>query len=305
MTAQTPGPPHPAPSPTPPSVRGSTTLVSRAWSRTLRALGADPTDPADPRGRWPTTLQTLLWDLSPSRLAPSNDGVIAPAVEYEPWFSWLQNLKPDDSARGDNRLIELIEAERRRHAQARESAVSAEGKASRLLTPCVGLLAGAVAFTSWQLYSIAQARTNAGTVYLLLAAIPGVIGIAYLVCCIVRALDTDIRAGIYQGSGAAQLVASNGDLVKVLRYEHEAAQLARWTAAKKITKVMYARAALSRALVSLVAALILAAFAIVLHGRPNTVSSKTPTPTPSASPTTPARSAPPTRSPTPRATPKR
>jgi hypothetical protein len=265
--------PNPGPSPstpTPPAQQRadgprtgdhpSGKAVARIWLRILSISGADPADPQPaPAGRWPDTRQTLLWDLSPGSIAPNNDGVVAPAtIEVEPWLPWLEALDSKDKRRSHSRLAELIEVEQRRHERARERVDAAEGKASRLLTPCVGLLAAAVAFVSWQLHAMTQAKTGAGTAYLAISAFPGVIGVLFLISCIVRALDTDIRVGIYKDVGAAHLVNVNDDQLARLRLEHEAAQLARWTSVRKSTGVMLARAALSRALVSLTLALTLA-----------------------------------------------
>lgn len=307
MSTPSPGPPQP-PSPPVPPVASATAPRSRvlawhkaglrAWGRLLSRLGADPAKTPNSEGRWPNMRQTLLWDLSPADVAPGNDGVVAPEPEHQEWLTWLEQLSPNDERRSPERLAEFAEAERRRHEQARDGAASAEGKASRLLTPCVGLLAGAVAFVSWQLHSIAQARTGAGITYLVVAATPGAIGIVCLISCIVRALDADIRVGIYRETGAAHLVSE--DPLCLLRNEHEAAQLARWTASEKSTRVMYARAALTRALVSFSVALVFAAITILSQIGMNSASTATliPSPRPTTALESPSSRQPPSPLPT-------
>ena len=230
-----------------------------------------------------TRYGSLLWDLAPAAVAPPNDGVVSPRLEPQPWLPWLEKLDLKKEGWSPEQLAELLEAERRRHEQARESAASAQDKASRLLTPCVGLLAAAVAFVSWQLHALAQARTDADIAYLAVAAIPGVVGVGCLMSCILRALDADIRVGIYQGVGAAHLVAK--DPLASLEHEHEAAQLAQWTANQKISKIMYARVSLSRALVSLTVSLALAAVALLTQIGSNTDGTSVPTLSPTSTST--------------------
>jgi hypothetical protein len=231
----------------------------RIWRWALVKLDADPEERplAATAGRWPSTRQGFLWDLTPDALAPSNDGVVAPRPAPPPW---LEAANQSDQ----EHIKDLLEAERQRHAEARAAAGVAEAKASRLLTPSVALLTGSIALVALQLRSAVTATTPAGLLLLLLCAAPGTVAVTFVFISILRALDADTRVGIYSSAGAAQLV--NRDVTALLREEYEAAERARWTARQKTTRLMYARAAISRAIVFLVIALILAASTTVATG---------------------------------------
>jgi hypothetical protein len=243
-------------SPPPASAEPERPARHRLWPCTLRRLGADPDSPMTQRGRWPTTRQGFLWDLAPDAVAPASDGVIAPAGTVEPWLEDLAGESVNEA-----QIAVLIDAERRRHTQAREAAATAEAKASRLLTPIVALLAGAVAVVAFQLASAGKATTTAGMLLLLTFAVPGAVGVAYLIIGIVRALDADTRVGAYGVVSAVDHLSS--DKLAPLRAEHLAARTTRWTATHKATQLMIARAAMSRAFALLVIALALAAITTV------------------------------------------
>jgi hypothetical protein len=233
-------------------------LRIRLWRRTLVRLGADPAPPdAATVGRWPSTWQGFLWDLAPDELAPGRDGVTAPAIEPAEWTKSLDQVNAEE-------VGELLDLERRRHEAARATASVAEGKASRLLTPAVALLTGAVAFVGLQLNSAAAAKTLPGMLVLLVPALPGIVGVVYVVMSVLRALDADTRVGTYTWVSARHRAGQSTAALVIA--ENKAAARAEWTAQNKVTRLMYARAALSRAFAFIVLALALAAATTVAKG---------------------------------------
>jgi hypothetical protein len=239
-------------SPQPASAGLEQPLQHRLWRSALRRLDADPDGPTRSSGRWPTTRQGFLWDLAPASIAPPSDGVIAPAGKVEPWLEALAGESADEA-----QIAALVDAERRRHMQARDAAATAEAKASRLLTPIVALLVGVVALVAFQVASAGRATTTPGMLVLLALTVPGTAGVAYLITGIVRSLDADTRVGVYGVVRAVDHISR--DKLALLRAEHLAARTARWTATQKASQLMFARAAVSRAFALLVIALVLAA----------------------------------------------
>jgi hypothetical protein len=249
------------PDPTVPSVAGQThaeTRRIRVWRKALVRLGADPALPAQSNtGRWPSTWQGFLWDLAPDELAPGRDGVQPPTITSPEWTKSLDAVNSEE-------IHELLDLERRRHEAARTTASVAEGKASRLLTPAVALLTGATAFAAFQLNSAANAKTLSGMVILFLLAVPGIVGVVYVFVSILRALDADTRVGIYSSVGGAQRVGKSAAVIVIA--ESRAASRAEWTAQNKLTRLMYARAALSKAIALIVLALALATVTTMVRG---------------------------------------
>jgi hypothetical protein len=220
--------------------------------RLLRRLHADPAAPPGDGGRWPTTKQGLLWDLLPGHAAPQADGVIAPTHSAPDWVTTADEAD----------LPDLLALERRRADAASASAATTEGKASRLLGTTVTLLAASVALTALQLRTSAHSHGCLRWV-LAVAAIPGAAACALLLLSAVRSLDADTRVGIY-GNVNGRVRAEHG-----LRGELERTLLgtakAEWTAGKKASALMDARAWFTRALLADLVALVLAGLTVALH----------------------------------------
>lgn len=218
---------------------------TRLWRRVLKVARADPTLPAGSQSRWPTTWQGFLWDLMPDAVAPNRDGVVAPATEEPAWIAQV----PED------RLDEFLAAERVRNQDAQAAVATTEGKASRLLTPIVALLTGTVALVAFELHAAAS-RDGAGKTLPLIGGLLGAVAALLLMVAAIRAIDADTRVGIYRAAEPEDLLAGKRD---ALRAEANGTALARWASSRKATRVMYARAAFSRAIALISAALILGA----------------------------------------------
>jgi len=259
-----------------------------AWRGLLRRLGASPDRPeTDGAGRWPTPWQGFLWDLAPAEVAPSRDGVVPPAHVPESWLDQLDaNVEPDLAAR-------VFAHERERHTGRRLAADAAEAKASRLLTPVIALLTGTVALAGIQLNISSSAHTATGMTLLLLAMLPTVVAGGFLFVSAIRALDADIRVGMYLAPKPDHLIA--GKLPDVVRQENLAMKRASWTAGQKTTSLMHARASLSRAIFFL-------AVGLVVLGGTSIYRNYDGLPTPAA-PTLPMPSASPSPSPSPPSSP--
>jgi hypothetical protein len=223
------------------------------WRRILRAARADPDGPVDENGRWPSTWQGFVWDLSPAAVAPNRDGVVAPASGDPEWLAEVS----------DDQLEAFVSAERSRHQDAQAAVGIIEAKASRLLTPIVALLTGAVALVAFELHAAAT-RTGADKTLPLLGGVVGAGGVVLLLVAAVRAIDADTRVGIYGGMGPEDLLAG---MRNTLRAEAHGTALAQWVAKNKATRVMFARAAFSQAVALIGAALLFGgATLLTTHG---------------------------------------
>ncbi len=247
----------------------------RGWRALLKVLDAAPESSSPVEERWPTTRQGFLWDIAPAEVAPSRDGVVAPREEPEPWLARI------GQSATEAQLQTFIELERRKRDESKSAAETAESKASRLITPLVVLLGGAVAVVGWQLNAATHARTAAGMTFLFTCAVPGILAVWFLFVAAVRALDADIRVGIYRKVSPTKL--ADTDPRSLLKAEHLAAIRAGWNARKKVTRLMYARSAMSRAILFLGIALAISAVMVVGRGYVG-LSQNGPKPAPSESP---------------------
>jgi hypothetical protein len=215
----------------------------QGWRRLLKAARADPDGNVDEKGRSPSTWQGFVWDLSPGTVAPNRDGVLAPTPDDPAWVAQV----------GDNELEAFAAAERIRRQDAQAAVATIEGKASRLLTPIVALLTGTVALVAFELHAAAT-RTGGDKTLPLIGGVFGAAGAALLLVAALHAIDADTRVGIYRGSRPQDLLAGRRD---ILRAEAQGTALAGWVAINKSTRVMYARAAFSKAVALIGAALLL------------------------------------------------
>lgn len=227
-------------------------MSSPSLLRLLRRLDADPEPPNGNDGRWPTAKQGVLWDLLPAKTAPRNDGV-EPPTWSQPW--WVAA-----AANGD--LADLLAAERLSVADAQTAAATTEGKASRLLGTTVTLLTASVALTALQLRASTHTHGVARAV-LVAAALPAATACVLLVLSAVRALDADLRVGVY-GTISAQVQFEHGRRGE-LEKATVGASLSQWTARHKATALMDARAWFTRALLAAVLGLGLAAVTVAVR----------------------------------------
>jgi len=265
-----------------------TAAPTRLALRLLRRLGADPEAPVGQEGRWPSTKQAFLWDLLPADLAPDKDGVVPPTWSPP---EWVAGIEP-------RRLPDAIELERAAHRAQHDRVAIVEAKASRLLTPTVTLLAATAAVTAFELKSASTARTLAGAALPAAGATAGVIASLFLLGCVLRALDADIRVGVFGGATTNEVLAGSHE---ALEQEALATTRAGWVSANKTTRLMHARAGLSRALVAIAVALAFGAVTLVTREStpaPTRDGTKSRTSAPAATPTAvpPTPSAPPSPS---------
>ena len=288
-----------SPKPQPDKVRESRSSVSRrsrvaSWA--LKRLGADPAPPpADVSGgRQPTSRQTFLWDLAPHDVAPRADGVILPAWSDHGWIDHLPRRK----------VTAALEIQRRVAEGRLVSIAAIEQKASRLLTPFVALLAGALALTGFQLAAV-DFDHPVSAWFAVFGAAFGVAGSVWILQGMIRALDADTRMSISVSPTVEQEVRAPR---MALLNEARAAEAAAFSQRMKAERILFARAAISRGLTMLVVSTVLGGVVLLTSPdsdesapqspyvptpAPSSTSSTTPTPTltPTASvrsqPTTP------------------
>jgi hypothetical protein len=256
--------------------------LTRGWHGLLRAglkvLRADPDPPNHGDGRWPSSWQGFLWDLAPDEVAPSRDGVIPPKDHLQPW---LVSIGGRATA---SQLETIIQLERERNEAARHAAETAEAKASRLLTPVVALLTGAVAVVALQFNMASQAASAAGMIFLFASSIPAVAATGFLFVAATRALDADTRVGVYRRFVAHEVADTTPE--RQAQEEHLAANRAAWNSTQKATRLMHARAAVSRSILCLVLALLLLAATTLAKSFATLPSTGPAHPSPSPQPTT-------------------
>lgn len=192
-------------------------------------------------------------DLTPSAAAPANDGVVA-----REWST------PDyTSQASDDELSALIQEERARADDAAAAVTTTEGKAARLLATTITLLTASVTLAALQLRASADEQRLWLRVLLVIAAVPASLAAVLLAVSALRAVDADLRVGVYGLRSAARL-AVEGDR-GVLRATADAAELALWTSTHKALTLMAARAWFTRGLLLAVLGLLLGAVTVALH----------------------------------------
>lgn len=224
-----------------------------AWLWALRRLGADPGAPSGDTGRWPSTWQAFLWDLAPGDVAPGSDGVNSPS-----WTppEWVESV-PEAS------LQDHLTLERQRHRDAQDVAASIELKASRLMTPMVALVTGAVALGAFELKALRQSASTWQAVWPLVGSVACAIAVIQLLIAIIRALDADTRMGIYKRADPTVEITGGRE---ALAAESLRTAVASWTGGKKATRLLWARAAFSRSILWLCVAMVFGGVSILLPG---------------------------------------
>ncbi len=189
-------------------------------------------------GRWPKALRRVGWDLGRASQAPANDGIVAPTITRPGWIDRVGSIPG---------AVELTKAA---NQDARDTAAKAEDKASRLVQLGLALLALALAVGAYQLTFDLQ-RTAAYD----LTLIPVGLAILFLALATFEAVEID-RVGFYRSAEPSDLdgVGSTAAPAVQLEIEEYGRALARWTANKKLSDLMQARAWLARGLLALIVA---------------------------------------------------
>ncbi len=203
-------------------------------------------------GKWPTAIQRFRYDFRTEEKAPNNDGAIAPSPLD---LSWVEKI-PGES------LALALDVARRANDQSRERVSVTENKANRTGQTALTLLGFAVALGSYQ----GTVALN-GSKLLFLLIVPSIAAVIFLSLAAIEAFEID-RVGFYAQGSLNDLgpTANDGSIVTVIKSEARGRQLSNWTAEKKLTDLMQARAWMSRGLASvIVAALVASASSAVIR----------------------------------------
>ena len=209
--------------------------------RLLRLFKAPRTRTDSGGGRWPTTWEQFVWDLSPANLAPPNDGLVPPPVPASE--SWLETVPTD-------RVEVAYEMARSYRKESDETTRNIELKAARLATALVGMLTGNVALVVFELSHTSSGGSAAEQWFAWLGSSAGSVSVCFLVAALSRAFDADLRMGMTE---AAALKDAALDERAALAAEVRGFHVSKWTRKNKATRLIFARAAVSRGMVFLVA----------------------------------------------------
>lgn len=199
-------------------------------------------------GKWPPTLRRFLYDLMPASKAPAQDGIVAPAEDVPTWLDHVAGLQ------GSREIVQRA----RESAEARAS--TAEDKAARLVQIDLALLTITLALGSYQLtYALKH------SVFWLISLLPVGCAIVCLSLTAFEALQID-RVGVYSMPTGEELDGATATQMPALLLSAEVRgeRLASWTANKKHSDLMQARAWMTRGLAALLMAGILAGVARAL-----------------------------------------
>jgi negative regulator of sigma E activity len=194
-------------------------------------------------GVWPKPLRRIGWDLRTVNRAPANDGAKAPKIVPPSWV--------DLAARSP----EALAIAQRANDEAKAGAKAAEDKAARLAQTALAAVAVATAIGGFQVGFAAERRT-----WFVLLILPAAASVTFLAIAALEAVEID-RVGFYDYATAEDLarVGPKSDIASAVEHEELGRQLARWSSTQKHTSLMQARAWMSRGLVLLLVAAIVAA----------------------------------------------
>jgi hypothetical protein len=231
---------------------GRNRLRVRAGRWLLKVTNA-PTDQLNADGsRWPGSRRQFLWDLVPGEIAPGSDGVIPPERGSE--LDWTNTVAAND-------VMETYERARRYRQDADETTRNLELKASRFATFLVALATANVALV---IFVLAQLRSNATLLTVLLVVASAGFGLRsarWLVPGLIQAVDADQRMGVTSVSTLDQVAL---DPRTAMRDEVHGFNTSNWTRRKKADTLIFARACVSRSLLSLIPS-VLFALALVVN----------------------------------------
>lgn len=286
----------PAPPPTP---REPLRIRFGLWF--LKITNA-PTDEVNADGsRWPGSRRQFLWDLVPGDIAPGSDGVIPPGRGEE--LDWTNNVEEKD-------LKEAYERARRYRQDADDTTRNLELKASRFATFLVALLTANVALVVFELSRLGSNPDALRIVLVVISAVLGLRSARWLVPGLIQAIDADQRMGVTTVSTLDDAALNPRN---AMRDEVHGFNTSNWTRRKKADTLIFARASVSRSLVSLVPSVLLSVVLVInytltedpadnrAHGRhdhahghhhrmgsrpapPNFAPSRTPSPRPTKAP---------------------
>lgn len=233
---------------------------------------ASPSGPEALDGQWPPLIKQFWWDLVPARFVPGNSGLKEPRVELPAWVN-------DPKA-----TTELaLEVARGEHTYHDRRAATAEDKANRLAQRVLALLT--VTFTLGG-YEASKAQQLGGRLWFL-ALVPGAIAVFLLAWAGIGALEVD-RVGLYPFAQVGDLI-EHGDespTAILTKREISAASITAWTANRKLTQLMSARAQLTRGLVAVVVASVVGVWLTAATTSPHTRPTGNVAPTPTGAVTT-------------------
>jgi hypothetical protein len=196
--------------------------------------------------KWPNPVVQFWWDLLPDKWAPKNSGVIAPAY-VEP--AWLSQPVAEEEV--------VVDVTRQAREEAERRAATAEDKANRLVQVALALLAIAITVGGYQLGYV---RKHAVWYYWFLL-LPAACAVVFLAWATIIALEID-RPGVYHQPIGVDLAPGPVSVRSRVQAEEKGRQLADWSARHKVSTLLNARSRLSRGLVSLTIAALVAAFTV-------------------------------------------
>lgn len=213
------------------------------------------------KGAEPTALRQFWWDLLPKRspdwLVPRRSGRQKPEIDVE-WIS-----------AGVARHPEALESTRRAHDRAMAGVAEVEGKADRIAVTAAGLLAISLTLGGFQL---GRTRDDPSPNWLALG--PVCAAIVCLAMCLVNALEAQ-RVALFLPQGAEPLWYPGPKLRALVRAEETARQYAQHARRWKTNALLQARAWMSRALVLLAIASVIAIFMATAPGEPGDAGTST------------------------------
>lgn len=239
-------------------------------------------------GVWPKPLRRIGWDLRRAEHAPANDGVTAPEIAPPPWI--------DLAARSP----EALAVAQRANDEAKAGAKAAEDKAARLAQTALATVAVATAIGGFQV-GFALERSA----WFVMLILPVATAVGCLAIAAFEAVEID-RVGFYDNASAQDLapVGPKSAIASAVEREEIGRQLARWSSRQKHTSLMQARAWLSRGLVLLLLAAVVAAvsWGVRVSERDPTGGTDSPPSSSTSSSASPGTTATPTTQPAPTAT---
>jgi hypothetical protein len=204
------------------------------------------------RRKAPGALKQFWWDMlpkwTPDRFLPRRSG-FNPATPQVDWITEEIAEHPD-----------ALDQTRRAHDLQLNRVDLLEQKGATVVTLCLGLLTAALAVGGYQLGYLR--RHDPAQWWLL---VPAGLSVCFLVLATISGLEIQ-RVGVYQTVGAEPLGTEPGGRLGLVREEEVGRRLAQWSAGVKVDGLLQTRAWLSRALVALIAA---ALVAIVMASAPH------------------------------------
>jgi glutathione synthase/RimK-type ligase-like ATP-grasp enzyme len=226
------------------------------------------------KGVWPGWKTRLLRDLLPEKWPPSADGLKGPSYQRPRWL-----------APGSPVTEDMVDFVRERKSEAEARAGHAEVRCGKIGTLAMTLLTLAFAVT---VFSATRLQDRGALIsWQALLLLPGLCAVTALSLAALQGLTGDHSVRLADGSEPEGLFSGSLDERHRATAEahHRAAFIADWSADKKLSEALQARAWLTRGIVALLLAGVVGAFAFVVPSPPPTDSPGVQTgPDPAASP---------------------